>query len=146
MMRGYEGRPTLVPVMWEDSVPQMLDGETITEHFVRVAQGSHASVVLFETRLGEGTKAEVEALLQIPREQRIPLSVVVFQPPSGTKRDSELEEFLKTIRQRVIYVSTHAIGSERAALDLAKVFGGFAFGAMDKHRASLAEARGDDVY
>ena len=135
------GAPMLVPVMWEDALPQRVEGETINDFFVRVALECHATIVLFESVLGAGTKDEVLALLERPRSEQTPLAVIAFEPTDGRIRSAELTGFLQLIGQvaGILYASTGSMNSQDAAVTVAKVTWGFAFSAAARSRQPQLE-------
>ncbi|MDX6653229.1 MAG: hypothetical protein QOJ38_2010 [Solirubrobacterales bacterium] len=122
--------------MWEDALAQRLEGESVNALFVRMALQCHATIALFKTRLGAGTREEVEALLALPPEHRKPLSIVRFALEDGeepTEDPSPLDEFLAGIGtgEKVLYASTGPIGSDDAYLKLTHILTGFTLAALD---------------
>ena len=120
----------LAPIMWEDALTQRVEGQTSNDIFVEKAITCHATLVLFKTRLGRGTREEVEALLAVPREQRKVLSVVRFalaDDEEHAEDASAVTEFLHEIgeREKVYYRPTGPMGSPEASTELTKILNGY---------------------
>lgn len=130
-LSSQPGGPMLVPVMWEDALPQRIEGgETVNDFFVRVARECHATIVLLESTLGDGTRDEVLALLERPATEQKPLAVVAFEPSEGRSRSAELTAFLQRIgKVKILYASTGPMESQDAVMTLAKVACHFALSA-----------------
>jgi hypothetical protein len=135
---GDISRAQLNPVMWERAAAQAVPGKTVNDLFVERVKESHATLVLFKTRLGEGTKEEIEAVLSLP-ELPVWLSVLRFALAADEEAYEDprpLDEFLEDIgdSEGVLYRATGHLDSEEAWQALVRELTAFALAAFEKTR------------
>ena len=108
-------------VRWEDDPPQQVHGESLQERYVRAALSCHAAVVLLQHELRPGTRAEVDALLELPTTSR-ELLTVVFEPEAGGSRSADVDDLLGRLRDaEVRYDPTGNQATAEAYLSLTRV-------------------------
>jgi hypothetical protein len=123
-------------MMWEDALSQLVEGESPNDMFVEMALQCHATLVLLKTRLGEGTREEVDALLAVPLDQRKVLSVVRFSLAPGEEAAEDpqpLDDFVGGLGsdRNVLYKETGPMGSPEAHIELTKILSGYMLAAVE---------------
>jgi hypothetical protein len=124
----------LYPDMWERASPQVTPGRTINEMFVERAVAAACVLVLLKTRVGNGMREEVEAVLALP-PPGVQLSVLRFTDSDPAANQSKMDAFARRLnRGKVLYDHTGTPGSEQAWLSIIKVLTGFALAVLDRTR------------
>lgn len=102
---------------WERTAPGRADGESVNARFVRMATSSSITVCLLLARLGDGTREEIEAVLQ---SDDVELAIVWFVERTAWP-DTEVGTFLSALRDRVQIDRAGVPDSPSAAVSLVRL-------------------------
>lgn len=120
-------------IQWEDVVPQRAPDEDVNAIFVERAVESHMTLVLLQDHFGDGTKEELEAVIDKPDVQ---LSVIRFAPDPGQSRavPDRIAEFLAPHRRKLLYDETGEQQSDAALHSIVRALFAMALSAYEKSR------------